>query len=422
MLFGWELLTEEEENIIAKGIKEGKVYAGPFHLVLFPTDRCNIDCFFCYTSKLREIGDELEWNVLKGALDEGVRMGVKGVSFGGGGESFIHKSFKHILDFIESHSLKVDSIKTNGTTMTLETARRLIKLGLKRITISLNETTPETYAKISRCSPHLFEKVMSGIDNIVKAKREVGSDCEISVQIFVWKDNYHRLKEMISGILKTETDFIYLSTIDQLPMELKFNTEEKEELKDLVRDIMKTYAEKLQCNFISEGLQQFVMEEQYKISPQSVCLPDSCKTPNRIEYCYIGWYSPVIAASGDVFSCCHFSNDKEKSFGNLHKESLAEIWYGKRAQRYRAEMVHLLLTEANRELLPRRMRFISPLCLERSLCAFNYYLGSPDFYFEIHNWAESGPRKRYKTIQRMKANSYNVLRRGKRLLKSWLHF
>ncbi len=420
MLYGWELLSKEEENIIAKGVMDGKVYGGPFHLALFPTDKCNLDCFFCYTDELRKIGDEIEWEVLKSALSEVINMGVKGISFGGGGESFLYKDFKKILDFTEEHSLTVDGIKTNGTAMTPDVAQRLIKSHLKMITISLNETNPDTYAKMGQCSSHLFEKAMNGIQNIVQAKKENNSECEISVQIFIWKENYSRLEEMVSKLIETEIDLVYIAAIDQLPSESKLNDEEKNELKNLLRNAMLKWADKIQFNLAPEGLQQYAMEEQYKISPQAATLPDLCNTPNRIEYCNIGWYALIVAANGDVYPCCHFATNKNKSLGNLYNETLKDIWYGKKAEKYRAEMRHLLLTEANKELLPRKMCFISNLCLERSACAFNFYLSSPDFYFKIHNWAESGPRKNYSRLQRMKKNPYKILRKGKKLLKNLL--
>ena len=420
MLYGWELLNKEEEEIIAKGIMDGKVYGGPFHLVLFPSDRCNLNCFFCYATELRQVGDELDWEVLKRTLEEGVRMGVKGISFGGGGEPLIYKHFKGILDFIEEHSLNMDIVVTNGTAITPDVARRFIKYNLQTMVVSLNETTPERYAQMSQSSVYMYEKAMNGIRNIIRAKNETASNCEIRIQIFVWKENYKRLEEMISSLLETGTDAIYIATIDELPLDQRLNDQEKEELKELIRNVMKKWAHKIQTHFVYEGLDKFVMEEQYKFYPQAIDLPNLCKTQNRIEYCNIGWYSLIITGSGNTFPCCQFWTNKDKSFGNLNKESLGEIWYGEKARRFRTEMRHLLLTEANKELLPRKPCFISPLCLERSACAFNYYLSSPEFYFKIQEWAESGPRKNYIRLQQLKASSYKILRKGKRLVKNIL--
>jgi hypothetical protein len=79
-------------------------------------------------------------------------------------------------------------------------------------------------------------------------------------------------------------------------------------------------------------------------------------------------------------------------------------------------MRHLLFTEADRSLLPRRFCFIHPLCMERTSCAFNYYLASPRVYKEAHAWAEAGPRGSYKKAARVKSAVRGVLRRGKQIL------
>ncbi len=416
MLYGWELLTEPEKSHIAEDIKRRKISGGPFHLALFPTDRCNLNCFFCYTEPLRKDAAELGWDVLKSALEDGIKLGLKGVSFGGGGEPLIYKSLDKLLDFIEMHSLKIDSIKTNGTALTPEVAQRLLGSGLKRITISLNETRADEYAKIARCSTHLFEKAIEGILNIVKAKKESGSDCDISTQVFVWKKNFRRLPDIIMDLLPTGTDYIYVNTMDSLADELRMTGSEKEEFKQILKPVIKKWARHLQFNLSAEGLHQFATNEHYKYYPQAIDLPDICKSPHRVEYCYIGWYAAVIEASGDIYPCCHFTVDRSKSLGNLHSQTLKEIWYGKKARRFRWEMRHLLLTRANPHLLPRMPRFIHPLCLERSACAFNFYLCSPDFYFGLYNWSENSAAKRYRTLQKIKSIPYRTARRVKHLL------
>jgi len=401
MLYGWGLISEEEKRLIAEGIRKCKTFGGPYHIVLFPTDRCNLDCFFCYTEGLRRQAKEIEWDVLQRALAEGVAMGVKSVSLGGGGEPLIYTALLQLLDFTEAHHLKIDSIKTNGTALTDAVALRLIRSGLRRITISLNETDPFEYAGMGRVSPHLFGRAMKGIDNIIEAKRTADSDCEVSVQIFVWRENYGRLPNMIEALLPTGADFIYVNTMEGLPAEKKMTGTQKEEFRGILRDVIEKNAQRLQFNLTAEGLQQYAESEQYRVYPQAIDLPDICRTDKRVEFCYIGWYAVVIEASGDVYPCCHFATDPAKSLGNLHTSTLREIWYGGRANKFRREMRHLLLTDADKRLLPRRSRFIHPLCLERTACAFNYYLCDPAFYINMNRWAKKngGPYRIYQVLK-----------------------
>jgi len=417
MLYGWELITEKEKKLISEGIRCGEALGGPWHMVLFPTDRCNIDCFFCYTETLRNLAKELDWELLRPALLEGVDMGVKSVSFGGGGEPLIYRSLGPLFDLIEEKKLKVDSIKTNGTALTESVARRLIGSGLSRITISLNDTRPEEYEKICRASPRLFEKAMGGIHNIVEAKRKAGSDCEISVQVFVWRENYKRLPRMIEDLLPTDADFIYVNSIDGLDPKLKMTGSQKEEFRKILVPVIEEHARRIQFNLAAEGLHRFAIEEQYKHYPRAIELPGICKTPHRVEFCYMGWYTAVIEAGGDLFPCCHFTTDPSKSLGNLHSSSLKEIWQGEPMRRFRGEMRHLLLTDADPGLLPRHPRFIFPLCMERTACAFNYYLCDPAFYMDLYNWAKKNGGS-YRAIRKLKSLPIRAARKIKRFLSS----
>jgi hypothetical protein len=110
--------------------------------------------------------------------------------------------------------------------------------------------------------------------------------------------------------------------------------------------------------------------------------------------------------------------DDRRGLGDLHKETLEQVWHGARAQQYREEMRHLLLTRGNPKLLPRGACFIDKLCMNRVSCAFNFYLASPGFYKAVHTWAESGPRARYTATQQVQAKARGAARFAKRALAS----
>lgn len=413
MFYGWELLTKEEEDLIAKGIMKGTAYAGPFHLVLFPTNRCNFACFFCSREDRRE---ELNWAILKKLLEEAMEMGLKGLTLAGGGEPLLYSQFNNLLNLMGEHSLKVHALTTNGATITLDQARILNQLSIRWLTVSLNETTPETHTKMCGSSPRLFDKAIEGIENGIKARAEVKSNCEVRVQIFVWKNNFRRLVEMIAAVLEAGPDYVFVNTLDELPEELRLNKAEREELKDLIGEALRRWAPILQFRLIQEGLQRFVEIEQFKYAPQVIQLEDMCHTPDRIEYCYVGWVAPLLVATGEMFPCCGLAGCKEKSVGNVYRQSLREIWFGKPMQLFRKEMRHLLLTNAEKQLLPRRPRFIAPMCLERAECPINFYLCAPEFYHRIDRWAEEGVRSSYKKHQRAKARIRALARVIKRIL------
>lgn len=125
MLFGWELLSDEERDRIARGVRDGAVHGGPYHLLLFPTNRCNLDCFFCNSLELRERGDELDWDLPRRTLEDGLADGLKGISFTGGGEPMLYSRLGELFAWCREHAIRYRSLTTNGTPLTPETCRAL---------------------------------------------------------------------------------------------------------------------------------------------------------------------------------------------------------------------------------------------------------------------------------------------------------
>ena len=228
---------------------------------------------------------------------------------------------------------------------------------------------------------------------MVDGKRRLASDCEVSVQVFVWRSNLARLPAMIATAMGTGADLRVCEHDRPAPRSGPHGRAQRDELAATVREAMAEHGDRLSLNLAGEGLQDVAIEEVYKAARQ---LPDLVTTPNRIEYCVIGWHSPTITASGDVFPCCHFATDPSRTLGSLHDAGLQKIWTGRLARQYREEMRALMLAEADPALLPACTKFIHRLCMGRSDCAFNYYLARPKVYMALHEWAEGGPRSAYK--------------------------
>src|SRR5712691_5298173 len=85
MDMGWRYLTAEDKRNILRGIRDGKAYGGPYHVEIYPADRCNIDCFFCSTASIRG-NDELPLVRIEELVAEMKQVGTRSIRFAGGGE------------------------------------------------------------------------------------------------------------------------------------------------------------------------------------------------------------------------------------------------------------------------------------------------------------------------------------------------
>ena len=67
----------------------------PTEVTFMPTYKCNLKCVYCYSKGGEEIGNDLEWEVAKAAINliiynaEKNEMGKTTLGFHGGGEPFL---------------------------------------------------------------------------------------------------------------------------------------------------------------------------------------------------------------------------------------------------------------------------------------------------------------------------------------------
>ena len=85
----------------------------PYHLQLYPTNRCNLNCAFCSCSE-RDKRQELSIQEITKILAAFQRLGTRACTITGGGEPLLHSHFNDILVAAEFNHIKVGLV-TNGT-------------------------------------------------------------------------------------------------------------------------------------------------------------------------------------------------------------------------------------------------------------------------------------------------------------------
>jgi len=113
-----------------------------------PTNQCNLECRTC----IRNIWDEapgiMAEATFKGIIQAITRLdSTPTVFFGGFGEPLFHPGMVDMVAEAAATGAHVELI-TNGTLLTPQVSRGLIKAGLKRLWVSLDGATPESYADV----------------------------------------------------------------------------------------------------------------------------------------------------------------------------------------------------------------------------------------------------------------------------------
>jgi len=178
-----------------KAIADGRVLA-PVHIRVKPTNRCNHDCWYCaYRNDSLSLGGEMsEKDSIPEAkmlvlAHEFVDMGVKAVTFSGGGEPLLYKPLPKVIEILAAGGIRVAAL-SNGTNLQGRVAETLAQHGTW-IRISLDAWDDASYTKSRGAQALAFTRLLKNI----RAFTATGTRCVLGVSFIVGKENHRRIEE-----------------------------------------------------------------------------------------------------------------------------------------------------------------------------------------------------------------------------------
>lgn len=147
-------------------------------LYLEPTSQCNLDCRTC----IRNIWDEPQGMMSEEVFSrviEGLRAfsPMPTVFFGGFGEPLFHPNIVEMVARAKARGASVELV-TNGTLLTRDISRELLRVGLDMLWVSLDGATPESYAdiRLGAALPQVLEN-LAGFREAIYAEGRIGGCC-----------------------------------------------------------------------------------------------------------------------------------------------------------------------------------------------------------------------------------------------------
>jgi len=325
---------------IIKKIGEDGLSGGIEDVCLFPTYSCNLNCYMCHVQHMRGKDNNYismdDWKAAFKNLDIAKMFHL-------GGEPFVRKDMLELIEFFDSKGYH-QIISTNGQQITIEVAKRLADLkNLACIQVSLNGTKPEIDGKI-RGSPNSYKKTVEGIKILKKAGVQTWIACAIV------NENIDDLPNMVKLGAELKVDLIYY-LFGQV-----MSKEEAQETKALVKkwigEDVKVgghvgkieYSEKQLINSINAikaeakktGLPIMFFPRLFGERPE-IYYRGTLRDYERpiCQMTLMPPLTPIIGPEGDVIACCII----DKSFGNIKKQSLEEIWDSELMRKFRKGMI-----------------------------------------------------------------------------------
>jgi radical SAM protein with 4Fe4S-binding SPASM domain len=218
------------------------------------------------------------------------------------GEPYLHPLFFRMVEY--AHQKKIyTATSTNAHFLTDNLARKTVECGLDRIIISLDGTNQETYEKYRVGGS--FDKVMEGVNNLVRWKKELKSKTPfIILQFIVFSTNEHQISEVKALARKLGVDKLELKSAQVYGYE--------------------------------EGNPLIPENEKYSRYKKSSSNKFIINNPLN-NHCLRMWRGCVITWDGLVVPCC-FDKDAEHRLGDLKKRTFQEIWRGEAYEEYRRKV------------------------------------------------------------------------------------
>lgn len=188
------------EKIESLPATTGKIMA-PIHIRIKPTNACNHNCSYCaYRAEGLQLGkdmdlrDSIPRDKMMEIVDDLVSMGVKAVTFSGGGEPFLYRHLLETVHRLEAGGIKFASL-TNGALVTGEVAE-FFAHHAQWLRVSLDGWDDRSYAEYRRVKEGEFSQV---VDNMIRFKT-YGGKCYLSVCLIVDRRNAPHVYSLIQRL------------------------------------------------------------------------------------------------------------------------------------------------------------------------------------------------------------------------------
>ncbi len=337
------LSPSAKEMLRAKSALLGRPLIGPQSINIHAIQACDRKCAFCwYFSPLVSSPPKrvmLEWDVLKGVIEDCAEMGVDEVNLEGG-EIVLYphaeKSFRLVKELgmqLRAYShLDFDS-------------KHLRYLCLAdRLIVNFSAMTEESYLRVHGKKSGSMANLLKNLDRLLVARRKYGKP-KIVLTFITYEHNYKELPAMLKLAQERDVDrvFVRLFKATKEMKELVLSKEAMAEILETVETALKagyTFDHNLQNvrNIIVHGHpnEHIVELTPTPMNNDRLFVYDS--TGGETINCQVGWFYSFLDETGRVIAPCDSVGVCVS--GNVNERRFKDIWFDN-------DRVHELLREAS---------------------------------------------------------------------------
>lgn len=282
----------------------------PIYLEVSPVSYCNHQCIFCALDFAMHQKFKLDSNIFSRKLKE-MKGRVKSIMFAGEGEPLLHDDLPRFIQ--ETQKNKMDAaITTNGSLGNYSLWKELLPY-LEWLRFSFDGGSSETYARVHQVDEKEFYKTLESIEEAVRVKRDRKLQTSIGIQYLLLDENWMDAEKAIRLFSGMGLDYLSFKPYSHHPQMLKNKdyVYDEDKINDLINIISK-YRKSGNCEIIlrAEAFKNYMMKQR------------------NYQHCYALPFWGYITSSGEFYTCSVFMKQKEFLAGNIHNQTMKEIFDG----------------------------------------------------------------------------------------------
>jgi len=293
----------------------------PLHIRLKPTNACNHNCSYCaYRSDSQKLGkdmcvqDFIPRDKMLEIIDDVIEIGVKAITFSGGGEPFCYPHFLETVKRLAASPVKFASL-TNGVLLTGEIAE-VFASHATWLRISMDGWDNQSYSDYRGCPDGEFSRI---INNIINFKKLNGS-CYLGVSLIVDRKNAEHVFDFVKLINGIGVDSIKIS-----PCVTSNSAKQNNEYHTPVFTIVKEQIQRAITQFASNSFEIF--DSYHSLSE---------KFTKPYDWCPYIQVLTIIGADLNIYSCQDKAyNLDEGLIGSIKNQRFKDFWFSDKRNFFR---------------------------------------------------------------------------------------
>ena len=288
-----------------------KRMTAPVHIRIKPINHCNHNCWYCaYRADQLQLGEEMD---LKDKIPEDkmfeivediIQMGVKAVTFSGGGEPLIYRSIPEIIERLAAGGVKVGAL-SNGTNLKGRMADAFAHHATW-IRVSMDGWDNASYAKSRGVKEGEFDRIISNLRTFA----ERNSNCTLGVSFIVSNDNSGHILEMCKMLKDVGANHVKLAAA-VVSNDVHENNQYHRKIMNLVTEQIDDAA-KLNDETFTVLNHYHEAEERFE---------------KTYETCPFLSFLTVIGADQTVYSCQDKAYNANGALGSIKNRRFKDFWF-----------------------------------------------------------------------------------------------